>query len=41
LTGMKAANVKVLLRKMVKDGEVMQPRVGYYSVPARAKRQPS
>jgi hypothetical protein len=33
LAGMKAENVRVLLRKMVKDGEVMQPRVGYYAAP--------
>ncbi|WP_439404741.1 AAA family ATPase [Bradyrhizobium sp. DASA03076] len=35
LTGMKAENVRVLLRKMVKDGEVLQPRVGFYTVPAQ------
>jgi len=33
LTGMKVENVRVLIRKMVKDGEVIQPRVGYYTAP--------
>ena len=33
LTGMKVQNVRVLIRKMVANGEVSQPRVGYYSVP--------
>ncbi|MDI3567122.1 hypothetical protein [Bradyrhizobium sp. Arg816] len=33
--GMKPENVHVLLRKMVKDGEVMQPRIGYYTVLAQ------
>jgi RecA-family ATPase len=33
LTGMKVQNVRVLIRKMVKDGEVSQPRVGFYTVP--------
>ncbi len=41
LTGMKAENVRVLLRKMFASGEVIQPRVGYYTVPAPAKPQPS
>jgi DNA-binding Lrp family transcriptional regulator len=41
LAGMKAANVRVLLRKMVASGEVLQPRVGYYAAPAPAKPQPS
>jgi hypothetical protein len=33
LTGMNATNVRALLRKMVKSGEISQPRVGFYSVP--------
>ena len=33
LAGMKAENVRVLIRKMVANGEVMQPRVGFYTVP--------
>ena len=33
LTGLKAANVRVLLRKMVADGDIDQPRKGYYSAP--------
>ncbi|QIG92442.1 AAA family ATPase [Bradyrhizobium sp. 6(2017)] len=33
LTGMKAANVRRLLGKMVKSGEISQPEVGFYSVP--------
>jgi hypothetical protein len=33
LTGLKAANVRVLLRKMVASGDINQPRVGFYSVP--------
>jgi hypothetical protein len=33
LVGMKAANVRVLLRKMVADGDICQPRVGFYSGP--------
>lgn len=41
LTGMKVENVRVLLRKMVASGEVMQPRVGYYTAPAPAKPLPS
>jgi hypothetical protein len=41
LAGMKAENIRVLLRKMAKDGEVVQPRVGYYTYPAPAKPQPS
>jgi RecA-family ATPase len=41
LTGMKAENVRVLLRKMFADGQVIQPRVGYYAAPAPAKPQPS
>jgi hypothetical protein len=32
-TGMKPGNVRVLLRKMVASGEVIQPRVGFYTVP--------
>jgi hypothetical protein len=39
LTGMKAENVLVLIRKMVPTGEVLQPRVGYYSAPAPVKLQ--
>jgi RecA-family ATPase len=34
LAGMKAANVRVLIRKMAASGEVQQPRVGYYCSPA-------
>jgi hypothetical protein len=30
-----------LLRKMVASGEVLQPRVGYYTAPAQAKPQPA
>jgi hypothetical protein len=37
LTGMKAENVRVLLRKMVASGDVLQPRVGYYAAPAPAR----
>jgi hypothetical protein len=37
LAGMKAENVRVLIRKMVANGEVLQPRVGYYCAPARTK----
>lgn len=33
LAGMNATNVRALLRKMVKSGEITQPRVGFYSVP--------
>jgi hypothetical protein len=33
LTGMKGNNVRALLRKMVKDGEIVQPRSGFYAVP--------
>lgn len=40
-SGMKAANVRVLLRKMVASGEVAQPRVGYYAAPNSAKPQPT
>jgi RecA-family ATPase len=32
-TGMKADNVRKLLRKMVTSGEIVQPRVGFYTVP--------
>jgi hypothetical protein len=32
-TGLKAANVRNLVRKMARDGDIDQPRVGYYSVP--------
>jgi AAA domain len=32
-TGMKADNVRKLLRKMVASGEIAQPRVGFYTVP--------
>src|SRR5260221_7612856 len=39
--GAKVENVRVLLRKMVVSGEVIQPRVGYYAAPAPAKPQPS
>jgi hypothetical protein len=41
LTGMKVENVRVLLRKMVASGDVMQPRVGFYTPPAYATPQPS
>jgi DNA-binding Lrp family transcriptional regulator len=41
LVGTKAANVRVLIRKMVANGEVLQPRVGYYAAPAPAKPEPS
>jgi hypothetical protein len=41
VTGMKVENVRVLLRKMVAAGDVLQPRVGYYAAPASAKPQPS
>lgn len=41
LAGMKAENVRVLIRKMVANGEVQQPRVGYYCAPARTKPQAS
>jgi hypothetical protein len=41
LTGMKVENIRVLLRKMLASGEVIQPRVGYYAAPAPAKPQPS
>jgi hypothetical protein len=33
LTGMKAANVRRLVGKMVKSGEISQPEVGLYTVP--------
>lgn len=33
LAGMKAVNVRNLLKRMVASGEIMQPRVGFYSVP--------
>jgi hypothetical protein len=33
LTGMKVENVRVLLRKMLASGHVIQPRVGFYTVP--------
>jgi hypothetical protein len=33
LAGMKAGNVRALLRKMVASGEIGQPRVGFYTVP--------
>jgi len=32
-TGMNAGNVRKLLRKMVASGEIVQPRVGFYTVP--------
>jgi hypothetical protein len=32
-TGMKAGNVRKLLRKMVASGEIVQSRVGFYTVP--------
>jgi hypothetical protein len=35
LAGMNAENVRVLVRKMAAGGDVLQPRVGYYSAPAR------
>jgi hypothetical protein len=41
LAGMKAANVRVLVRKMVANGEVLQPRVGYYAAPTPIKPEPS
>jgi hypothetical protein len=41
LTGMKVENVRVLLRKMVASGDILQPRVGYYAPPAPAKPEPS
>jgi hypothetical protein len=41
LTGMKVQNVRVLLRKMVPSGDVMQPRVGYYTLPAGFGPPPS
>jgi hypothetical protein len=41
LAGMKAENVRVLIRKMVPTGEVLQPRVGYYTAPAPTKQQVS
>jgi hypothetical protein len=33
LAGMNATNVRSLLRKMVKSGEITQPRTGFYTVP--------
>jgi hypothetical protein len=39
--GAKVENVRVLLRKMVASGDVLQPRVGYYTAPAPAKPLPS
>ena len=33
LAGMKAGNVRALLRKMVASGEISQLRVGFYTVP--------
>jgi hypothetical protein len=39
--GAKVENVRVLLRKMFASGEVLKPRVGYYTAPAPAKPQPS
>ena len=33
LAGMNATNVRSLLRKMVKGGEISQPRAGFYTVP--------
>jgi AAA domain-containing protein len=41
LAGMKPENVRVLIRKMVPIGEVLQPRVGYYTAPAPTKQQAS
>lgn len=41
LVGMKAENVRVLLRKMVAAGDVLQPRVGRYAALGPAKPQPS
>jgi hypothetical protein len=35
--GAKVENVRVLLRKMVVSGDVLQPRVSYYATPALAK----
>jgi hypothetical protein len=40
LTGMKVQTVRVLLRKMLVSGDVIQPRVRFYT-PAHAKPQPS
>jgi hypothetical protein len=34
IAGMKAENVRVLIRKMVASGDVIQARVGYYAAPA-------
>lgn len=33
LIGLKAVNVRNLLRRMVASGEVLQPRIGFYAVP--------
>jgi AAA domain-containing protein len=41
LAGMKVENVRVLLRKMVASGDVLQARVGYYAAPAPTKPAPS
>jgi hypothetical protein len=41
LAGMKAENVRVLIRKMVASGDVLQPRVGYYAAPGPVKPQAS
>jgi hypothetical protein len=41
LAGMKPENVRVLIRKMVADGEVIQPRVGYYAPPTAFGPPPS
>ena len=41
IVGAKVENVRVLLRKMFASGEVLQPRVGYYTAPAPAKPQAS
>jgi hypothetical protein len=39
--GAKVENIRVLLRKMFASGEVIQPRVGYYTAPAPARPQTS
>jgi hypothetical protein len=41
MIGAKVENVRVLLRKMFASGEVLQPRVGYYTAPALVKPQSS
>jgi hypothetical protein len=41
LTGMKVENVRVLIRKMVSSGAVLQPRVGHYAGPTAFGPQPT